>query len=133
MKTIQTCNDHDVKLWKCPRFVKDPEQLVKCWQVIEANVVKLKDIFITLVSRSSFPSISWIDFTNFCDMVKIPDRNVGLATVDRLFIATNVELEASDENSDKALCRYEFYEILVRLGNAKYREPGICSNYSDSL
>ena len=89
-------------------------------------MIKLKDIYITLTSRSNFPCISWIDFTNFCIECKIPDKNVGLATVDRLFIATNVDVDGSsgenNDNPDKALCRYEFYEILVRLANAKFRE-----------
>jgi hypothetical protein len=38
-----------------------------------------------------------------------------LATIDRLFIATNVELEEVDENPDRALCRYEFFEVLARI------------------
>ncbi len=38
-----------------------------------------------------------------------------ISTIDRLFIATNVELEEIEENPDRALCRYEFFEILVRL------------------
>ena len=66
-------------------------------------------------------------------MCKIPDKNVGLATIDRVFIATNVELEKNDDNPDKALCRYEFMEILVRLANRKYKEPGILKTHSESL
>lgn len=69
----------------------------------------------TQVSRSSFPNISWIDFSNFCDKCKIFDKNVVIATIDRIFIATNVELEKMDDNPDKALCRFEFFEILVRI------------------
>lgn len=56
-----------------------------------------------------------------------------LATIDRLFIATNVELEQISENPDKALCRYEFFEILVRVANAKYKESGIVATHSDAL
>jgi len=40
---------------------------------------------------------------------------VIIATIDRIFIATNVELEKNEDNPDKALCRYEFYEILIRI------------------
>lgn len=66
-------------------------------------------------SCSGFPNISWIHFSNFCEKCKIFDKNVILATIDRIFIATNVELEKMDENPDKALCRFEFFEILVRI------------------
>jgi hypothetical protein len=32
-----------------------------------------------------------------------------------------------------AMCRFEFLEILVRLASEKYRGPGICGNFADSL
>ena len=67
------------------------------------NAVQLKKIFMTEVCNSGFPNISWIDFSNFCDKCKIFDKNVVIATIDRIFIATNVELEKNDDNPDKAL------------------------------
>lgn len=36
-------------------------------------------------------------------------------------------------NPEKALCRFEFYEILVRVAHVKYKETGICSTYADAL
>jgi hypothetical protein len=33
----------------------------------------------------------------------------------------------------KALVRFEFYELLVRIADQKYRETGICPNYSSAL
>lgn len=97
------------------------------------NFVYLKDLFTTLICKSSFPNISWIDFTNYCEQSKIPDKNVVLATIDRLFIATNVELEALDDNPDKALCRFEFFEILVRLANVKFKESNITATHSEAF
>ena len=69
----------------------------------------------TEVCNSGFPNISWIDFSNYCEKCRIFDKNILLSTIDRIFIATNVELEKNDDNPDKALQRYEFYEILVRI------------------
>ena len=97
------------------------------------NIAKLKDIFISLACKSMFPNISWIDFSVFTDSCKILDKNVVLSTIDRLFIATNVELEQVSENPDKALCRYEFFEILVRVANAKFKETGIVNTHSEAL
>lgn len=50
------------------------------------------------------------------------DKNLTLATVDRLFIAVNYEGVPGglEDNPDKELCRYEFYEILVRMACAKF-------------
>lgn len=108
-------------------------QLDNCFQIISKNVVALKNIFISLISRSNFPLISWIDFTNYCETTKIVDKNVVLATIDRLFIATNVELQQTDETKEKALSRYQFFEILVRLANAKFKDPGIVATSAEAL
>jgi len=43
-----------------------------------------------------------------------------MATFDRIFIASNIEEEDLQDNPDRALCRYEFLEILVRMAIAKY-------------
>ncbi len=53
----------------------------------------LKKIYITLISMSDYPNISWLDFVNFIKECKILDKQLPLATIDRIFIATNVELE----------------------------------------
>jgi hypothetical protein len=47
-----------------------------------------------------------------------------MSVVDRLFIATNVELFDMVDNADRALCRFEFYEIIVRIAQAKLVENG---------
>ena len=83
---------------------------------------------------SNYPNIQWIEFTDFCNDViffeifnyfiqwKIIDQNLTLATIDRLFIAVNFEGVPGglDDNPDKELCRYEFFEILVRMAQAKF-------------
>ena len=45
-----------------------------------------------------------------------------MQTIDRVFIATNVELIEQEDNPDRDLCRFEFYEIIVRMGGAKYKD-----------
>lgn len=61
------------------------------------------------------------------------DKNLSISTLDRLFIATNVELVDMDDNPDKELCRFEFIEILVRIAGAKYKDPGITSTYAEGV
>jgi hypothetical protein len=86
-----------------------------------------------MASKSNFPSITNLDFSSFCDQCKFLDKSVVLATIDRLFIATNVEIVANDENPDKELCRFEVFEILLRMANAKFREVGIVPTHSEAL
>mmetsp|Transcript_41069 Transcript_41069/g.39584 ORF Transcript_41069/g.39584 Transcript_41069/m.39584 type:complete len:237 (+) Transcript_41069:504-1214(+) len=89
----------------------------------------------TEICQSSFPCISWIDFSNFCEKCNLFDKAIQIATIDRLFIATNVVLEKleQEDNPDKALCRYEFYEILIRIAAAKFKDTGICPTINESL
>ena len=41
----------------------------------------------------------------------IDGKTINVSTIDRTFIAANVELEAQDENPDNLLCRFEFIEL----------------------
>ena len=61
------------------------------------------------------------------------DKNLTLSTLDRLFIAANVELVDMDENPDNELCRFELIEIMLRISGAKYKEPGLMKTYAESL
>lgn len=53
--------------------------------------------------------------------------------MDRLFITTNVTMEKMEDNPERELTRYEFYEILVRLAAAKYKDPNITETYAEAL
>lgn len=48
-----------------------------------------------------------------------------MSAIDRAFIATNFEEVDLEDNPDKSLCRYEFYEIIVRIAVEKYVESGV--------
>ena len=83
--------------------------------------MNLKHIFVNLSSNDSYPHIGWNDFVAFCRNVEILDGTIPTATVDRMFIATKVN--SPPEGTGQALFRHEFLEILIRISNAKYREP----------
>lgn len=53
--------------------------------------------------------------------------------VDRIFIQTNVELVEQEDNPDRDLCWYEFYEILVRIAACKFFDPKICTSYATAV
>lgn len=62
------------------------------------------------------------------------DKKMPLSLIDTIFVNTNYELEDhNDQNPNRELCRYEFYEILLRIAKAKYKDQGVCSNLSESL
>lgn len=55
-----------------------------------------------------------------------------MSVIDRLFIATNVELFDMVDNADRALCRFEFYEIIVRIAQSKLVELGYFKSISEA-
>jgi hypothetical protein len=93
----------------------------------------VKKVFTCYAALSAFPTITMIDFSNMCNASQMLDKNVTLSTLDRLFIATNVELVEMDDNPDNSLCRFEMVEILVRIVGAKYKEVGLAKTYSEGL
>ena len=59
-----------------------------------------------------------------------------LATIDRLFIATNANVSITSFGEgfpERDLTRFEFYEIIVRLAAAKYKDPGFSPDYASAL
>jgi len=101
---------------------------------VRKNYPKLKDIFIIVCSQAHYPNISLIEFGEFAENCHIIDNKIiTMSTIDRLFIATNYEVEDNDENPNRALNRFEFIEILIRIANTLYRETGHASTYADAL
>ena len=72
---------------------------------------------------SCFPSIGWMDFDDMVKKVKIVDkRHLNVAQIDTIFKAVNYEVVDLEDNPDRDLCRYEFFEIIVRMAMAKYKD-----------
>lgn len=55
-----------------------------------------------------------------------------MSVIDRLFIATNVELIDMVDNADRALCRFEFFEIIVRIAQSKFVDSGYFHNIHEA-
>jgi hypothetical protein len=50
----------------------------------------LKNLFIQVASRGSFPYVGWSAFSTFCIKAGIPDKKgCPLATIDRVFITVD--------------------------------------------
>ncbi|CDW71199.1 UNKNOWN [Stylonychia lemnae] len=111
----------DMKYSKIKKFIKDPTEFRDVCQTLLNNYAGIFEVYVYCSGRSNYPSVQWIDFTDFCASWKIIDRNLTLAKIDMLFVAVNYEGVPGglDDNPDKELCRYEFFEILVRMALAK--------------
>jgi len=61
------------------------------------------------------------------------DKYLTVATLDRIFIATKVAVKGMPDHPERDMCRFEFYESLVRIAATKFKDSGICSTYAESL
>jgi hypothetical protein len=107
------------------------QEIEKVKTILYENYAVIKNIYLTCIINSEYPNLTWNDFTQLCYKCKIIDKNMNLATIDRIFIATNVSLHGQDQ--DRSLHRNEFYEIIVRLAVSKYRDSGSNSSISEAL
>ena len=123
----------DLENTKIQRFIRDSLEYRRVCDVLFEYTEVIKDMFNYGIAISSFPSISWIDFCNSCTEWKIPDQKTcTMQTIDRVFIATNVELVEQEDNPDRDLCRFEFYEIIVRMAGAKYKDSGAANSWDQA-
>lgn len=104
-------------------------------EILWKNFDRLKNLFLTECLHSdNYPVIGWNDFTLMSNKCKIPDKACNMATIDRVFIASNINANVADsKQGDKDLVRYEFLEIIVRIANAKFTDPKICSTSVESI
>ena len=134
--TLAACWAQDFQHWKAPRVCKDPEDLENVMALVREHYAALKHIFYSLIACKEYPRVGWMNFGLFAEQVAVVDaaHHVSLETVDRAFIATNYDVEHTEGNPEKQLCRYEFLEILVRLAGEKYRRSeGEITTYAGAL
>ena len=95
----------------------------------------LKEVFIALISESSYPAITMNDLTIFCQNCNFIEGSITSTVIDRQFIAAGF---IPPENPKfhiigNALVRYEFWEFLVRVADVKYKQSGIVPTFSLAL
>ncbi len=125
------------KLAKLIKTQKEQEELL---ELVYKNVRRFKEQFLEAITGSAYPNISWLNFTTYFRNKNMIDEACTMSDLDRFFIAVNVNLDKKDittgkaeDNPDRALCRYEYLEILVRIANRKYRESGRAAGAVDSM
>ena len=83
--------DTDFKYTKIKKIFKNaPHEYELMENFLWKNFHKIKNVFLTAILNSEYPVVSWNDFTLICNRCKIPDKACNLSTIDRIFIATNV-------------------------------------------
>ena len=124
-KVIKAALDHDTTYWKVDRITGDAKVTAELLELIERNWANLQEVWIcAAVAGHKFPVMCQVGFARFCKEFGICDSHVQIHDIDRLFIGTNVEIEDQPGNPDRGLCRFEFFEVLIRIASLKYLETG---------
>ena len=89
------------------------------------NIARLFNIQITVVAGSSFPNIAWLDFARFGEACRFVDLRVQQQDVDRFFMAS--------AGKNLASCRFQFFEALMRIAEAKYYHSGQTTTHARAL
>jgi hypothetical protein len=56
-----------------------------------------------------------------------------MTQIDSIFITTNFEEVDMENNPDRYLCRYEFFEIIVRIAKEKYLKSRTCKTLIEAV
>lgn len=128
---IQACFEKDVARTRLSKFIKVQKDLEDTKSVLQRHYPHLKHMFQLHIAKS-YPGVQWFAFIRICLRWKIIDTDLLNIDIDRIFIATNFEEEDLEENDDKALCRYEFIEIIARMAKHKFFDSGAASSVSEA-
>lgn len=115
---LMKCLEQDLAWGKIARVAKDDMPALK--KAIFIDYLVLKNIFISLSAQSSYPVISWNDYSLFVGRSKLQDKKLIIAEIDRALISTNYTTNPYKNSAEKELHRYEFIEIIIRLSLVKY-------------
>lgn len=128
---LMKCLEQDLEYGKLFRVAKDEYDALK--RAIFNDYLALKDIFTALSTNSSYPTLSWNDYSLFVNRSKLPDKRLIIAEIDRALISTNYTTNKYKNSAEKELHRYEFIEIIVRLSIVKYLQPKIFKSMVESF
>ena len=119
--------------WKLARICKDADDIMACENVILKYYKQLKHIFISLISDDMYPMIGMLQISDFCKDCEIIDQACPSNVIDRAFIASNYSADVKKNESNSNLQRFEFFEILVRIADAKFRQTKQVSTFAEAL
>ena len=89
---IKESIETDCSLWKLKKFIKDEDEIKACRDLVEKHQQFLKDLFLNMVSQSSYPAITTLDFGAMAVKTKIVDEKFAQLNVDRSFVAANFQM-----------------------------------------
>eukprot|EP00347_Sterkiella_histriomuscorum_P000204 403376781 len=113
---LKQCFEFDLEISKISRVIKDVEEFNKTKSYLGKIYQHIRD-----VGQLIFQEI--LNNTNILDKELLTNSDLDLE-----FITTNAGITKFKYNPDRALVRYQFMEIFVRLALHKYYKSKICDS-----
>ena len=134
-QTFEKCLRHDLQYWKCQKFVKDPDDYDAIVSIFTRHFSDIKEIFMQVVAMGAEPpDIKQLSFIDYCmKHANLCDEKITPSILDIYFASTNFEETDQEGNDDRALIRFEFLEILVRIVRGKYIETKKLKTMAEGL
>jgi len=64
----------DISKTRIRKFMNNEERFQELSDILLANYVKIKEIFDHCIGISSYPYMSWLEFTRLCTYWKLPGK-----------------------------------------------------------
>lgn len=71
-QVYKKCFDYDIQFSKINRLVRDLYELEKTGEVLVKYYGEIKNMFVTGIAISDYPTIQWMDFGKICETVRRP-------------------------------------------------------------
>lgn len=135
---LSQCFEEDIQFSKIIKTISKKADVENEFADIKDKLfehyVRIINVFDYYSGISNYPTISMNDFTSFSSACKILDHNyVNLAALDLLLVATCVSINQWVNSAEKDLQRYEFVEMVVRVGNFRYKESGLVKTTAEAI
>lgn len=107
--------EYDLSKSKIKNIVRDSQvEIQGVKNALISYSQHIKEEFISLIVKSIYPNISWLDFSAYCMQKHLIDKIITTKQIDLMFTLVNVNIGeeiSEEENPSRALCRYEFLKF----------------------
>lgn len=123
-KLMDEIFENDWALIQKPKF-KNPEDEDEIKKILKENYWYIREIYKTQAAMGTsttsptfcIPLNQYYEFTKSCNVTK--DKGITVSEVDTIFLVLNKRYENTTLNPGTALVRFQFLEVLMRIGISK--------------
>ncbi|CAD8120300.1 unnamed protein product [Paramecium sonneborni] len=134
---VDECFEYDFQTSKINRIVRDPQELMEVKEILREYypyIFASYKFYASTLIGASIPCISSNAFFDFIGQTAVLTDKFRPGDIDLNFISTSNVKDIQYPNVyEKALVRYQFMEVLVRIALDKYTRTGICKSMKLSV